>query len=300
MTNRRIYFKPINELTTKELKQLFPEIVSMPENFIKKYGSYSIATFPTNILQKGSENPLEAHLLGYIYGKQTSIPENKLICLFGAPGCGKSHLIHLVANLKNKSIDDIKALITDTKVNDVEAFQIKEMVDSIVIIPKKTTRPKRKNEKQNNPEILEGISKEEVQKCDFNYEYSGNLYGVSKKDIDDALLDGSVLMIINDLETLRKLHMKYSSQLHPVYIYRATSQKEWKEAMQKSGRSPQEIQVRTPAYQKSINLYKQIDMTFPEAIINMPELDSSNTVIILLQLKQIIERQIYKSTERFK
>ena len=118
----RIYFKPINELTSEEFMQLFKEIVYFPKKFKEKYGNYSIATFP-NVSPQETDNPYEAYLFGLIYGLKTHIPKNKLICLFGAPGCGKSHLIRLVAELKGKSIEEIKNMFNDPEIK-VISFDI--------------------------------------------------------------------------------------------------------------------------------------------------------------------------------
>ena len=63
---------------------------------------------------------------------------------------------------------------------DREIRELKEMVDSISIIQKKTTRPSRDG-KINKPEIQEGMSREEVERCEWTYEFAGNLYGISKE-----------------------------------------------------------------------------------------------------------------------
>lgn len=292
MANRRAYFKPLKELTPEEMRILFRGEITIPEWFLEKYGEYSVKTFPEAPPQSVT-NPIEAYYFGCITGLKMQIPENKLVAIFGAPGCGKSYLIRLVASLKGKSVEEIKTLLSDEPINDEEAFKIKEVADSFLVVPKKTTRPARDKEKGKHPEILEGIAREEVEACDFKYEYAGNLYGFSKKDIDEALLDGNVIMIVNDLETISKLNEAYSHQFKPTFICRAKSLEEWEKSMSEAGRNSGEIRNRAQKYWESENLYhdKIVDITFPEAILNKPDLDGFSAKTLLLQLKRIVNPQ---------
>ena len=304
MLKRKIFVTPINELSQEEIIQLFKGI-SLSESFIEKYGKYSISTFPQIQLPipiKNQHDPYEAFILGMISGIKQDIPKFKLIAVFGAPGCGKSLLIRLVHELNNKTIDEIKQILKDTNINDEEAFKIKQLVDDLVIIPKKTTRPKRESEEFQKPEIVEGISLEEVQACDFKYEYSGNIYGFSKKDIDDASLSGNALMIINDLDTLNDLFKEYGTHLLPLYIYRSGNLKNWTKIMQKSGRTSNEILSRKNSLHKSRDMYNGafIDnskdtIVIPEVILNIPEESPlANSKTLLLQLDRILSKKIYR------
>ena len=302
MLKRKMFFTPINELTQEEITQLFKGI-RVSELFIEKYGKYSISTFPSiSIPLTNQYDPYEAFILGMIPCLKQDIPKFKLIAVFGAPGCGKSLLTRLVKELNNKTIDEIKQILKDTNINDEEAFKIKQLVDDLVIIPKKTTRPKRENEECQKPEIVEGISEEEVQACDFKYEYSGNIYGFSKKDIDDASLNGNALMIINDLDILKDLFKEYGTQLLPVYIYRSSSLEDWTEIMKKSGRTSNEILARKDSLFKSQDMYNRSFMdnnkdniVIPEVILNIPEESPmANSKTLLLQLDRILSKKIYR------
>ena len=291
MINRRVYFKPLNELSQGELRRLFPANYDRLGDFIKKYGEYSIANFPDSVSiypLPESTNMFEAYLLGEIAGKKSCIPENKVVILFGNPACGKSYLIRLVVSLKNKSLNEIKELIKDSDISDEEAKSIKELVDNIVIVPKKTTRPARENEQQNNPEIIVGLSEEEVKACDVTYEYSGNSYGISLKDIDDALLEGNVLMIVNNIDTLNRLYERYNNNLKPAYIFRVSDEEKWNEQMEKAGRSLTEIYTRESSIPYIEGIYNQIGITNLDVVLNFAGIKNC-TKALLLRLKEIID-----------
>ena len=287
MANIRPYYKKLNQLTQDEIKMLFPHITSIPQDFLYKYGEYSVASFPD--LDKtyegiGSISASEAYLLSYIGAKKYDIPKNVIIALYGAPGCGKSYILNLVTTLKGKEINEIKALITDVKVDDEQAYRIKQLIDSIGVVQKKTTRPPRVNETLNNPDILTGVPREEVQACDFTYEYSGNLYGIAKKDIDDALLDGHVIMIVNNRETIEQLLDKYGNQFVTVYVHRDYKLEGYLENMKNSQRTAHEIKERQEQFDNALRLYYQDLDVFPLAIINKPNVHSNTRTILLSNL----------------
>ena len=241
------------------------------------------------MINKDNLDPMEAYLCGCIIGLQSRIPENKIIALFGDPACGKSYLIRLVANLKNKNLDEIKKAMGDKEVSDEDAMSIKDLVDNFTIVQKKTTRPLRENEEQSNPEIKAGLSEEEVKACDVTYEYTGNLYGISIKEINDALLNGNVLMIVNNIDARNQLYKKYGKQLMSVYIYRIYDQKEWNEVMKEAGRRPDEINKRIHILSYSGDMYDNIGIQNLDTILNF-EGRKGNTKAVLLRLKSIVDR----------
>lgn len=216
-------------------------------------------------------NYLEAYILGCIAGKQSIIPENKIIVLFGDPASGKSYLIRLVADLKNKTLDEIKTEMKDDELSDEEAKSIKELVDNITIVPKKTTRPPRENEKPSKKvEILEGLSEEEVNACDITYEYGGNLYGLSIEEIDEALKQENVLMIVNDADAISNLKAIYKEKLKPIAVYRVNTQGDWSKIMKISGRSQDEISKRSNFLQDTKSIYENIRIPNLDVILNFP------------------------------
>lgn len=296
MVQKSIWFKPLNTLTQEELRQIFHN--DIPETFIEKYGTYSVAKFPNNIkINKDDFDPVEAYLCGCIVGLQSRIPEKKIIALFGDPACGKSYLIRLVANLKDKDLKEIKDIISDDNISDEEAKAIKGLVDNFVIVPKKTTRPARANEKTRNPEIIVGLSEEEVNACDIKYEYSGNLYGFSTGDINQALKYGSVLMIVNNLDAIRELQKIYGKKLIPICIYRVFNQKDWFEFMQEALRSPDEIKGRHSLLENTKKMIINIGILNIEVIPNSTEA-KGNKKELLLRLKTIVDKDRTSNTQQ--
>ena len=210
--------------------------------------------------------------------------------LFGDPASGKSYLIRLVANLKNKTLDEIKTEMKDDELSDKKAKSIKELVDNITIVPKKTTRPPRENEEQSKKvEILEGLSEEEVNACDITYEYSGNLYGFSRGEIDEALKQENVLMIVNDLDAITELKKIYRENLKIIIIYRAYNQVNWPEMMKNIGRSQDEIERRLTSLKDTKKIYTNFGPPNLDAIINIPDANGNN-IALLLHLKAIVDR----------
>lgn len=284
--NRQLYFKKIGELTQEEFELLFniPTDINEP-NFrkaLKPISDYSI--FDINV-EKYNKDELEfttAYLLGMISIKKLQIPENHLIALFGESGCGKSHLIHLISKLKEAEIN--------TEKEDIK--ELKEMADSITIIQKKTTRPSRDGE-PNKPEIQEGMSLEEVEKCDYTYTMSGNLYGMLKQDIDKALETGDAIVIANDpdLEIMRKLKKAYPKNLLPILVYRTIDKEEWANMMKKDGRSEEEIKKRIEKFGFTQKIYNELwGIEMPDVIWNWPEQMKTNE-ILLKQLKMAMKRK---------
>ena len=295
MANLRAYHKPLNELESSEIEKIFTYIKCIPKEFLDKYGKYSIAEFPIEPAELWKEiNSKEEYnmernylyLLAYISSMKYNLPKNSIIALFGAPGCGKSHLIRLVYKLKGKTVEEIKTMIKDANVDDETAYKIKELVDSFTIVQKKTTRQPRKNEQTEQVEILAGVSLEEVQACEFTYTYADNLYGISKKDIDSALLDGHVIMIVNDDKVQASLKATYGEQMIKAFVYRDSDKDTWIETMLEGGRSQEEIQKRMPSWDNSMKMYYHGKSGFSSAIINQKE--GSTDVNFLLQLKGIL------------
>lgn len=177
-------------------------------------------------------------------------------------------------------------------------MNLKEMADSITIIQKKTTRPPR-DKNQNKPEIQEGLSLEEVEKCDWTYTMGGNLYGFSKKEVDSALENGNAMVIVNDpeLKIMKQLKHTYPTQLIPIQIYRTATVEEWINLMKKDNRTPEEIEIRRKKFGNSITMYNEIgDIEFPEVILNLPHEENMNKAL-LLQLLGILNRHEHMKSD---
>lgn len=294
--NRELYFKPIGELTQKEFELLFnmPTDINDP-NFRKKLkpiANRSIANINAEDYDINELDFYTAYLLGVMTSLQSNIPENKLIVIFGESGCGKSYLINLISKLKQMNNEQIMSFLGDDSKScelDTNANDIKEMIDHIGIVPKKTTRPSRDGV-EDKPEIKEGMSFEEVEESDWKYTIFGNLYGFSKNDIDGILNTGDAMMIVNDMEIMRQLKQAYPRNFLPILIYRAANEEEWGNLMQQGNRSREEIEKRSKQVGFSNKIYEEIfELEIPEVIFNLPEVNSNKG--LLLQLRRAITRK---------
>ena len=112
----------------------------------------------------------------------------KVLILFGAPGSGKSEFIKILN---------------------------KNFYNNVKVLQKETTRPARKSD---GPEILsvKKISK----KCDFRYVQYDFDYGFSSKDIWNALIENkSVVLIVNDIRSIKILNKKFGNLSLNIYIH---------------------------------------------------------------------------------
>lgn len=306
---RELYFKPIGQLTQQEFNLLFNIPVDInDENFRKilaPLATYTIANINVDDFKIDELNFNTAYLLGCMSTLQAQIPGTHIISLFGEPGCGKSHIINIITWLKQTNLQDITkkaeeklGFSPNTIENTSILMNLKEMADSITIIQKKTTRPPR-DKNQNKPEIQEGLSLEEVEKCDWTYTMGGNLYGFSKKEVDSALENGNAMVIVNDpeLKIMKQLKHTYPTQLIPIQIYRTATVEEWINLMKKDNRTPEEIEIRRKKFGNSITMYNEIgDIEFPEVILNLPHEENMNKAL-LLQLLGILNRHEHMKSD---
>lgn len=303
MMKREVYFKKIGELTQKEFEELFniPTDITDPNfrKILEPIAEHSIFDINTQYYKINELNFNTAYLLGKIEGLKTRIPETHIIALYGEPGCGKSHLIHLLSQLKEMNLSEIRkedrvalGFGAEEYEKDEKIKSYKELADSITIIQKKTTRPSRDG-KGNKPEIEEGMSIEEVEKCDWTYTMGGNLYGISKREMDEALQKGNVIVIVNDpdLEVMKQLKASYPSKLIATQVYRTTNEKEWIRLMKEDKRSDEEIEKRRKKFGVSIKMYEESwHLGIPEVILNLPEEKMLNKHL-LMQLQGILKRR---------
>ena len=112
----------------------------------------------------------------------------KVFVLFGAPGSGKSEACAILK----------------------EIFQ-----DKIEIIQKESTRPSRDTDGQ-EIKYVEKITT----KCDFRYSQYKYEYGFSSLDIWEYLSKGrSVIVIVNDIRTIKMLNRKFGNLVLTLYIH---------------------------------------------------------------------------------
>jgi len=276
---RAVYYKKIGELTQEEFEQLFGIATDIMEpNFrekIEPIAEKSIADLDISDYDINTMDFVTAYLLGSIQSLQTRIPQNHLLVLFGEPGCGKSYVINLISELKKRDLTQIKeedrtflGFNSSDYTVDREIQELKDMVDSISIIQKKTTRPSRDG-KLDKPEIQEGMSREEVEKCDWTYEFAGNLYGISKKEIDEILKTGNAIVIVNDLsmQVMNGLQKTYPQNFLQIIVYRDFDRQKWIDDMKQANRTEKEIETRMKSFGISQKIYNQSRL--PGVIFNM-------------------------------
>ena len=111
---------------------------------------------------------------------------------------------------------------------------------------------------------------EDVQKCEWSYEFSGNLYGISKEEVDEALKIGHAIVIVNDpsMKVMDSMKEAYGTNFKPVIVYKDMDMEKWVEDMRKAGRTEEEINKRKKAFGTSKEIYKNV-RCFPEVVINM-------------------------------
>ena len=276
---RELYYKKIGELTQREFEQLFNVATDITDpsfrERLKPIADKSIANINILDYDINTLDFVTAYLLGHIQVLQSKIPENHLIVLFGEPGCGKSHLINLISELKKKDLTQITE--ADRQFFDIdpkdytldrEIRDLKDMVDEISIIQKKTTRPSRGGN-PNKPEIQEGMSREEVEKCELTYEFAGNLYGISKEEIDEALKTGNAIVIVNDpsMQVMNRLKEIYPKNFVEVMVYQDMYRYKWINDMKQAGRSEEEIESRKKSFGMAQKTYAKSGLT--DVIMNM-------------------------------
>jgi len=130
----------------------------------------------------------------------------RLVIISGASGAGKSFLLE----------------------------QLSKFTGDIVPITKKTTRGPRKNEPGNmSLDLIFNCTKEEVNKCDYKYLYCESLYGISKNDIDNQLLDNkSPVVIVADCAKINEMKQDYKTAL-VIYVQNILSGDELKLHLEK-------------------------------------------------------------------
>ena len=294
---KEVFYKKIRDLTQEEFESLFHISTDINDPDFKKriepIANNSIADVDIEKININELDFVAGYLLGGMSALKQEIPKNHLMLLFGEYGCGKSHLTHLIAKLQQMDLKEITGEIReffgyspkDYSVDEI-IRDYKDMADHIKIIPKKTTRPPRDGE-ENKPEVQAGVSKEEVQKCDWTYQNAGNIYGVSKEEIDKALETDDAMVIVNNAKVIKDLKKFYGEKCIPILILRAEGKEEWKDMMTKDNRSAEEIEKRSKLYGFSKKIYGEIRL--PEVILNLQQQDGRNKTL-LIQLRSIKNR----------
>lgn len=141
---------------------------------------------------------------------------NRLLIVGGISGAGKSYMLEQLAN---RGLD-------------------------VVPIKKLTTRNARPYEESDDIDLEYGVSNTEISKCEYRYNYAGETYGVSKKEIDSVLNSGrSPIVIVRSSLSIQQLKEDYPEAIC-IYIKSAYTGKDLKKQLREQGRTDIDIEER--------------------------------------------------------
>jgi len=137
---------------------------------------------------------------------------SKVIIINGASGAGKSFLLEKTSDEEN-----------------------------MVPIRKYTTRKPRTYEDMGSKDLYLACTEEQIEECDYKYEFRNELYGIKKEDIDDVIKQNkSPIVIIRDYPTIMTMKEDYKKTV-TIYVQGAYSGVDLKEILLEQGRKVEDI-----------------------------------------------------------
>jgi guanylate kinase len=186
----------------------------------------------------------------------------RLVIIGGASGAGKSYLVE----------------------------QAELLVPSLLVIKKLTTRPARPDE-PSPVDLIVDRSSENVDACDFVYEYDKHSYGVRRRDIDEALECGrSPLLIVRNGRTVEELLRIYPDAL-VLYMQTAISGRDLKKKLEQLGRKDSGLGKRVKRSRQDLDQYVLYMDLYNAVLINV--FDES----LLEQLRKALRRPVRRESE---
>lgn len=90
------------------------------------------------------------------------------------------------------------------------------------------------------------MSREEVERCEWTYEFAGKLYGISKEEIDKLLKTGNAIVIVNisSMQVINGVEKGYPKNFMSVIVYQDFDKQKWINNMRRAGRVKKEIESR--------------------------------------------------------
>jgi len=156
----------------------------------------------------------------------------RLIIISGASGAGKSFSLKELKSINSLKVETLRKMTTRGHRNDNE---------------------KEKNEKGDLDLIL-NCPHEQVQDCDYTYNYCGHYYGFKKKDIDQVIARGLYpAVIVAKCSTIEEIKKDYPNAL-VLYIQNVLSGEDLKTALLLE-RDPLEIDERIERQKQSFTDY---------------------------------------------
>jgi len=194
----------------------------------------------------------------------------KVFILFGAPGSGKSTSCDILKKISNNQIQ---------------------------IIQKESTRPSRYSDSFEIKEV-DTISS----RCDFRYSQYGYDYGFSSQDIWESLNSNkSIVVIVNDIRTIKLLKRKFGNLAHTIYIHSNIDRTKIKNISKK--RYPDtddkflliDIEKRIEKTKTIHRKYIENTYLFDTSIVNIFK-EGEEPKELELQLKQIYNKEVFNKS----
>lgn len=172
-----------------------------------------------------------------------------IITITGPSGSGKSEILKLIS-----SIDD-----------------------SYVIVPKYTTRGRRKDD-DDSIITVDNLP----DNCDYRYSQYGEWYGFSSEVIYDYASKGKKpLIVVNDEATLKKLHTKFGDNVKSYFVHRGkpSLNKLITICNSRGVTDPDIINARYDVAQNIYNMYTNNIQLFDSIILNIGSIDETKRIV---------------------
>ena len=157
---------------------------------------------------------------------------SKVLTLTGPSGSGKSTFIREILKYQN-------------------------LIFHPVVIPKYTTRPPRKGEKNAEKSFQEAISVQKLpSSCDLVYEQYGVRYGVELSSIYSALSKGkSPIIILNDVRAVEDVRVLFGPLVHSIFLFRESPSLSKHEVLSKN-RGVTDEETARKRFEKAQSIYR--------------------------------------------
>lgn len=168
----------------------------------------------------------------------------KIIVIAGASGAGKSHLLQ---EISDHSVEPIKKMSTRSP-RDYELSMDSDDLDLVFNCSKRDIK----------------------QHCkDFVYEYEKNTYGINPNDLDLAISEGKIpMVIVRDCDIIKRLKERYDNKVYVIYVHTTFSGEELAKKLKECGRTDIDITKRDQRTERDLLEIQQHPRLFDKVIFN--------------------------------